>query len=125
MHVSIATTAVLLISVANLCGLAFALLLNEQHEPGIKLTWAAELSMTMAFLSQVLYLVFLAAWQFRWVRFYPGAPVYSVVPVGLVLSFSGLVIAFFGIGPKRWISSIVSIAIAVLWLLAGVVSVAV
>jgi hypothetical protein len=87
MHVSIATTAVLLISVANLCGLAFAVLLNEQHEPAIKLTWAAELSMTMAFLSQLLYLVFLAAWQFRWVRFYPGAPVYSVVPVGLVLSF--------------------------------------
>lgn len=81
--------------------------------------------MMIAFLSQVLYLVFLAAWQFRWVRLYPGAPVYGVAPVGLVLSFSGLVIAFFGSGPKRWISFIVSIAIAVLWLLAAVVSVAV
>ena len=123
MHINFATFVVLLISGANLCGLAFALLLNEQHEPGIKLTWAAELSMMMAFLSQVLYLVFLAAWQFRWVRFYPGASVYRIVPVGLVLSFFGLVIAFFGIGPKRWISFMVSITTAVL-LLAAVVSVA-
>jgi hypothetical protein len=125
MHINFATFVVLLISGANLCGLAFALLLNEQHEPGIKLPLAAELSMMMAFLSQALYLVFLAAWQFRWVRFYPGAPVYRIVPVGLVLSFFGLVIAFFGIGPKRWISFMVSITTAVLWLLAAVVSVAV
>jgi hypothetical protein len=125
MHINFATFVVLLISTANLCGLAFALFLNEQHQPGIKLTWAAELSILMAFLSQALYLAFLAAWQLRWVRFCPGALVYRVVPVGLVLSFFGLVIAFFGIGPRRWISFMVSITTAALWLLAAVVSVTV
>jgi hypothetical protein len=130
MHVNLATVVVLLISGTNLCGLAYALFQTEKGEPDlhftrIQLNWAAPLSMILAFLSQALYLVGLAAWVFRWVRFYPGAPIYHTTLIGFALSFFGLVAAFLGIGAKRWISLMVSLTTGLLWILDAIVSAAV
>ena len=129
MHINFATVFVLLISGTNLYCLAYALFLNEQGSAAfqltrIKLKWAARMSIILTFLSQTLYLVFLAAWLFHWVCFYPGAPVYRVVPTGFALSFFGLVAALLGTSPKNWVSFMVSLTTASLWIIAGVVSVA-
>jgi hypothetical protein len=130
MHINLATVVVLLISGTNLCGLAYALFLNEKGAPEfhltrIQLNWAAPLSMILAFLSQALYFVVLAAWVFRWVRFYPGAPIYHTTLIGFALSFFGLVTAFIGTGAKRWVSLMVSLTTGLLWILVAIVSVAV
>ena len=130
MHINLPTVVVLLISGINLCGLAYALFLNEQGAPDfhftrVQLRWAAPLSMILAFLSQALYLVFLAAWLFHWVRFYHGARIYGTIPPGLTLSFFGLLIAILGTGPKRWVSLMVSVTTGFLWILTAVASVAV
>src|SRR5690348_309408 len=106
MQISLATAVVLLISGTNLCCLAYALFPNEQGAPDLQLTriklkWAAPLSMVLAFLSQALYLFTLAAWVFHWVRSYPGSPIYHTTPIGLALSFFGVVTAFIGTGAKR------------------------
>jgi hypothetical protein len=77
MHISFATFVALivelLISGVNLCVLAYALFSKEQMDPEpllirAKFNWAAPSSMILAFLSQALYLVFLAAWLFRRLR---------------------------------------------------------
>jgi hypothetical protein len=129
MHINSATGVVLLISGVNLCGLVYAFFLHEDGEPDYqftrtKLAWAASLSMILAFLSQTLYLAVLAAWLFRWARFYPGAPIYHAIPAGFALSFFGLVAAFLGTGGKRWISLAVSVTLGFLWILAAIASVA-
>jgi hypothetical protein len=130
MHTAIATAVVLLISGTNLCGLTYALFLKEQGAPDFRLTriqlkWASPLSMILAFLSQVLYLVFFAAWLFHWVRFYPGEPIYHACQAGLALSFFGLATALLGTGPKNSVSLIVSLTTGSLWILVGIASVAV
>jgi hypothetical protein len=130
MHINFATGVALLISGVNLCGLVYAFFLREQEEPDYqftrtKLAWAAPLSIILTFLNQTLYLVLLAAWSFRWVRFYPGAPIYHAIPAGLALSLFGLVAALFGTGGKRWISLVASVTLGFLWILAAVASVAV
>jgi len=130
MQISIATAVVLLISGTNLCYLAYALFPSEQVAPDlqlprIRLKWAAPLSIVLAFLSQALYLLTLAAWVFHWARFYPGAPINRTIPIGLAISFFGLVSATLGTGERRWVSFMVSITTAFLWILAAVASVAV
>jgi len=82
--------------------------------------------MILAFVSQALYLVFLAAWMFHWLRFNPGNPtIERAYQAGLALSFLGLFTALVGTGTRRWISFIVSIATAFLWILAAVASIAI
>jgi hypothetical protein len=125
----VALVVELLISGVNLCALAYALFSKEQTDPEsllirAKFNWAAPSSMILAFLSQALYLVFLAAWLFRWVRFYPSAPIYRTIPTGFALSFFGVVTALFGTSERRWISLMISLGTAFLWTLSAVVSVA-
>lgn len=129
MHLNLATGVVLLISGTNLCGLGYALFLKEKGAPDfhftrIQLNWATPLSMILAFLSQALYLVVLSIWVFRWVRSYPGAPIYHLVPIGFALSLFGLVTALVGSGAKRWVSLMVSLTTGLLWILEAIVSVA-
>jgi hypothetical protein len=84
--------------------------------------------MAVVFLScsQVLYLIFLFAWLFRWVRFYPGNRIQTLsIGCGFSLSAVALLTASFGFGLRRLMGIIIAFTTAVLWLISAVGSVAV
>lgn len=84
------------------------------------------LALGLVFSSQILYLVFSAAWLFRWTRFYPGNPLQNFAILGgLALSAGAFITAFFGAGLKRVAGILSSMLTVGLWLLSAVASVAV
>ena len=130
MHLSIATVAVLLISLANLSLIVVTILWNPGNEQNsgtrTVLTWPTKISVSAASAGQVLYLAMAAAWLFRWTRFYPGAPTPAhAIFAGLVLSLVAFVGGLFSRGFKRWATIFVALALTGLWFLAAVASVAV
>jgi len=91
-------------------------------------SWRHELGAIVMFLvglSQTIYVVFVFAWLYGWIRFYPGAPAETfAIWSGLLLSVTALLIAPFAIGPRRWVGVGVALVTAAMWLFAGAVSVA-
>lgn len=130
-HLSVETTLLVLLSCANLGLVVVAFFYGDGGvtvvlEQGSRRTalWGT-LGLGLASISQILYLALAAAWQFRWIRFYPGSPIpiHSIL-VGLMLSASAFVTALFGSGLKRCAGILVAITTAGLWLLSAAVSVA-
>jgi hypothetical protein len=126
------TLALLLISFSNLCLIALPVLyhrsqpeiLSEQLPRGA--SGFGSLSLGLGFSSQILYLVFSAAWLFRWIHFYPGNPIQNITIMGgLALSVGAFVTALLGVGIKRYAGALSSVITAGLWLLSAVASVAV
>lgn len=131
-HLASGTLTLFLISFANLCLVALALLYRTRQpappseEPPRATTWLGSLALGLAFSSQVLYLAFSVAWLLRWIYFYPGNPTQDfAIRGGLALSAGAFVTAFFGTGLKRCVGVLSSVITAGLWLLSAVASVAV
>ena len=90
------------------------------------LRWPTKISVASAIAGQLLYLVLVAAWLFRWVRFYPGAPVpTNAIVVGLILALVALIAGVFSQGLTRWATMFAAVMMIGLWLLAAVASAAV
>ncbi len=131
-HLASGTLVLLLISFANLCLVALAVLYRTR-KPAPRseqlprtTTWLGSLGLGLAFTSQVLYLAFTAAWLFRWTHFYPGNPIQDfAIMGGLALSAAAFVTALLGTGPKRRAGVLSSVITVGLWLLSAVASVAV
>jgi hypothetical protein len=110
----------LLICFGNLWGIGLALLRRDSDSEAIVDRWG---SMAMIFLAcgQILYLVFIFAWLFEWMRFFPGNRVQSIaIYSGFFLSAAGLVTASCGVGVKRLVGVVVAFTTAFLWLTAAV-----
>src|SRR5947209_8674760 len=92
-----ARIALLLISGGNLGLLAVAAFYprNELTDDSV----CPNLGILVAASSQVLYLIFCAAWLFEWMRFYPGNRIEnSSILIGLALSGAALILAGFAGG---------------------------
>lgn len=131
-HLASGTVILLLISFANMCLVCMAALSrDDQSEPrsqelprGTKLFGSVALGMALS--SQILYLVFSAAWLFQWTKFYPGNPIQRFVTFGgLTLSAGAFVTALLGTGLKRFVGVLSSLATVGLWFLSAIASVAV
>jgi hypothetical protein len=127
-HLELPTVAALLISVANLWGIGVATWYHDSDSTAHITSWRHTLSvisLILVALSQILFVVFVLAWQLRWMRFYPGNPAetYSTW-CGLLFSTAALLAASFGVGPRRWICGAVALTTAAMWLLSGAFSVA-
>jgi hypothetical protein len=126
---SVFAILLLLLSSANLYGIGLALLSRRSDSltwlkarPD-KVGWGTMAIMLLA-CSQVLYLAFLFAWLFQWMRFYPGNPAQTFsIRSGLSLSTAALLMAPLGFGLKRVIGIIVAISTGLLWLVAALGSV--
>lgn len=83
-------------------------------------------SLSLAFVSQLLYLLFAVAWSLRWMDFYPGNPIETAtIDVGLLTGLGALFTAF---GTRGWVMAValfVGFVSACMWFLAGVASVAI
>jgi hypothetical protein len=131
-QISSTTLEALLLSFLNLglLGWAFAYRSSEPRtaspEPRKEPSPRGALALWLASASQVLYLVLVALWLSQWMRFYPGRPVvlYTVM-TGLTLSGFAFMASRLGTGFKQGVAVFVSLTTALLWLLAGAVSVAV
>jgi hypothetical protein len=120
------TVAVLLISCVNLGLVAFAAAYRDESESDA--SGAADrkrggLSLVLVTTSQLVYLLFVAAWLFRWMRFYSGNPVENcAILSGLLLSVAAAVTAVRGAGLRLCASLFVSATTTGLWLLAAIAS---
>ena len=126
---SLLTELLLLLSLGNLTfsAMAFVRCPSEDlsSQPFARIKWST-LAIGLAGSSQLLYLVFVAAWIFRWLRFYPGNPIEMfAIFAGLTLSGAAFLTALFGAGLTRWAGVLSSAVTAFLWLLAAIASVAV
>jgi hypothetical protein len=84
---------------------------------------AGKLSLLLASASQMLYLVFVAVWWFKLMKFYPGRPIETIgILSGLLLSGGALVMGMFGTGLKRTAVAFVGFTTGLLWLLSAVAS---
>jgi hypothetical protein len=123
------TVAVLLISCVNLALVAFAATYRDESESdGSRAADSkrGRLSLVLVTTSQLVYLLFVAAWLFRWMHFHPDNPVENcAILSGLLLSVAAAVTAIRGAGLRRCASLFVSATTTGLWLLAAVASVAV
>ena len=122
------TVALLLLSAINLWAIGMATWRKDPESSTQLKSWRHELGAVVLFLvglSQTIYVVFVFAWLYGWVRFYPGATAETfAIWSGLILSVTALVIAPFAIGPRRWVGVGVALVTAAMWLFAGAVSVA-
>jgi hypothetical protein len=131
-HLATGTLVLLIISLANICFLALAVVYyrsrpkSSSEQASRKTDTLGSFALGLAFASQILYLVVGSAWLVRWVQFYPGNPIQNlVIIIGLVLSAASFVTAFLGTGIKRYASVLSSVIVGGLWLLSAVASVAV
>lgn len=131
MRLADGTVMLFIISLTNLCGVAFAAAYCRSQR-GVssdqpqKNDGFGSFALGLAFLSQILYLVFGIAWFFRWLQFYPSNPTQNLtIFTGLALSAASFVSAFLGSGLKRYASIVSSAISGALWLLSAVASVAV
>jgi hypothetical protein len=114
---SLFSILLLVLSGANLYGVVLALLRPESRSKPVPDPWGTA-SMLMLTCSQVLYLIFVSAWLFKWVHFYPGNPVQmTAIYVGLLLSAAALLTAIAGSGLKRLMGIVVALTSALLWLI--------
>jgi hypothetical protein len=127
-HLELPTVALLLLSAINLWTIGMATWRKDPESSTQLTSWRHELGAVVLFLvglSQTIYVVFVFAWLYGWVRFYPGATAETfAIWSGLILSVTALVIAPFAIGPRRWVGVGVALVTAAMWLFAGAVSVA-
>jgi hypothetical protein len=76
--------------------------------------------------SQLLYLLFVLAWLFRWMNFYPGNPIQNgAILCGLSFSVAAACTAPFGPNSYSFITIVVAVVTAGMWLLAAIGSAAV
>lgn len=126
---SLISLLLLLISAANLYLIGFAVWhwRSELVAPSKSMRDALRaLGLILLSCSQLLYLVLVFAWWFRWMRFYPGNPTENIAILGgLSLSVAGLCTTPFGPESQRFITIVVAVTTAGMWLLAGVAAVAV
>ena len=131
-QISKETIASLLLSLLNICLLGWTFACRENEPPAASPESPNEtpsrtaLALWLASASQLLYLVLVALWLSHWMRFYAGRPVvgYTVL-TGLALSACAFAASQSGSGFKQGVAVFVSLTTGLLWLLAGVVSVAV
>jgi hypothetical protein len=82
------------------------------------------LSLVVAALSQVLYLVLTVTWFYNWINFYPGNSTQTfVLLAGLLLSAVAFVTALFGTGLERAAGIVVGVTTFGLWVLSAMASV--
>jgi len=131
-HIAPGTVVLLLVCCINLGLLAFAAYRDDEAEASSSETptndrrTAGRLSLLLASGTQMLYIAFVAAWWFQWMKFYPGRPIETVgILSGLLLSAGALVIGMFGTGLRRTAVAFVGFTTGLLWLLSAVASVAV
>jgi hypothetical protein len=75
--------------------------------------------------SQLLYLLFALAWLFRWMHFYPGNPIQTAaILCGLSFSIAAACTSSVGRYPYSFITIIVAVVTAGMWLLAALGSAA-
>jgi hypothetical protein len=73
--------------------------------------------------SQTLYLLFLLAWRYRWMRFYPGNSVHlRVMGAGILLSAASIFSGLLGTKSRGIVSVVVGASTGLLWFLALAVS---
>jgi hypothetical protein len=121
---SLFAVLLLLICFGNLLGIGVAVWRRDSDSEAILDKWG---TMAMIFLAcgQILYLIFIFAWLFEWMRFFPGNPVQTVaIYSGFFLSAVGLVTASCGVGVKRLVGVVVAFTTALLWLTAAIGSAA-
>ena len=131
-HIANGTVVLLLVCCINLGLLAFAAYREDEAEASSSETptndrrTAGRLSLVLASASQMLYVVFVALWWFKLMKFYPGRPIQTIgILSGLLLSGGALVIGMFGTGLRRTAIAFVGFTTGLLWLLSAVASVAV
>jgi hypothetical protein len=113
----------LLLSSGNLYGVGLALWRRNSGSELVSDKWGTVAMLILA-CSQVMYLIFVFAWLFEWVRFFPGNPVQTaVIYCGFSLSAAALVTASCGLGLKRLMGIVVAFTTALLWLVAALGSV--
>jgi hypothetical protein len=124
------TAVLLLISAVNLILIVCAAFYprGELDSPsGVisnKVKKLSSLSLVMAALSQVLYLVLAVTWFYSWINFYPGNPTQTfVLLAGLLLSVGAFVTAVFATGLKRVAGIVVGVITFGLWVLSAMASV--
>jgi hypothetical protein len=127
-HLELPTVILLALSVSSLWLIGFAMW-PKSSEPAEDVdshrNQLGDISLALLGVSQILYVVDLFAWLFRWIRFSPGAPLPSLaINSGLLLSAAALLIAPFAFGAKRWVGIGVGLITAIMWLFAGAMSVA-
>ena len=126
---SLLSLLLLLISAANLYLIGFAAWSWRSESSTPPKTIRDELralGLILLSCSQLLYLVLVFVWWFRWMRFYPGNPIENIAILGgLLLSVAGLCTTPFGPASQRFITIVVAVTTAGMWLLAAVASVAV
>jgi hypothetical protein len=109
----------LLISFGNSYGVGLALWRRNSASELSSDKWGT-VAMIILACSQVLYLVFVFAWLFGWVRFFPGNPIQTaVIYCGLSLSAAALLPALLGLGLKRLMGIVVAFTTTLLWLIAA------
>jgi hypothetical protein len=115
----------LIISFGNLYGLALALWRDASDPEGVPDKWGT-IAIVLLTCSQLLSLIFLLAWFFQWMRFYPGNPVQiASIYCGLALSAASFVMACFGLGLKRLMGIAIAVTTALLWFIAAIGSAAI
>ena len=127
-HLELPTVVLLLLSAINLWAIGMATCRSEPESSTQMNSRRHELGAIALFLvglSQTVYVVDVLAWLFRWIRFYPGAPIETFAMYsGLLLSVTALLIAPFAIGLRRLVGVGVALITSAMWLLAAAVSVA-
>jgi hypothetical protein len=127
-HLELPTVLLLLLSAINLWAIGMATWRKDPESSTQPKSWRRELGAIVLFLvglSQTIYVAFVFAWLYGWIRFYPGAAAETfAIWSGLLLSVTALLIAPFAIGPRRWVGVGVALVTAAMWMFAGAVSVA-
>jgi hypothetical protein len=124
-RLSLFTILLLIISFGNFYGIGVGLWHNKSDSETVSDTWGTMAIVFLAF-NQMLYLVFVFAWLFQWMRFYPGNPVQGAsVCCGFALSVASIVMACCGLGLKRVMGIAIAVTTALLWFMAAIGSAAI
>ena len=127
-HLELPTVVLLLLSAINLWAIGMATWRSEPESATQVKSRRHKLGAIALFLvglSQTIYVAFVFAWLYGWIRFYPGAPAETfAIWSGLLLSVTALLIAPFAIGPRRLVGVGVALITSAMWLLSAAASVA-
>jgi hypothetical protein len=132
LHLDFGIWVLVLLSIGNIVLVTATFIRPEnepsasQEHPSSETILYGNLGLGLACSSQILYLAFAVAWQFKWMHSYPGNPVdtYGIL-VGLLLSAGAFVAASMATGCRRFAGIFVAIATGGLWLLSAIASVAI
>jgi hypothetical protein len=122
---SLLSSLLLLLSAADLYLIGLAIWYRYNHNAEATHANSRTLDLILVSCSQLLYLVFVLAWLFRWMNFYPGNPIQNgAILCGLSLSIAAVCTAPFRPNSYSFITIIVAVVTAGMWLLAALGSVA-